>query len=143
MSRCGKAATVSSNGRECILAGAERGPAGGTTPSRCRLQGAYAVVRVWLRHAGKGGHVERRQEVRITPAGRVEVTLAMWTSARGSTTVLAQMAAEALEMPVHLVDMVMADTATTHQPPSPPGRARRSPVVRRSNSPLRMPNAIW
>src|SRR5262249_58185373 len=60
---------------------------------------------------------EAEAEVRITPAGRVEVHIGNVDVGQGSTTVLAQMTAEALEVPVHLVDMVMADTATT--PPAP------------------------
>ena len=60
---------------------------------------------------------EAEAEVRITPAGRVEVHIGNVDVGQGSTTVLAQMAAEALEVPVHFVDMVMADTATT--PPAP------------------------
>src|SRR6266581_2744436 len=53
----------------------------------------------------------------LLPAGPVEVHIGNVDVGQGSTTVLAQMAAEALEVPVDLVDMVMADTALT--PPAP------------------------
>jgi CO/xanthine dehydrogenase Mo-binding subunit len=56
---------------------------------------------------------EAEAEVRITPAGRVQVAIGNVDVGQGSTTLLAQMAAEALEVPVHFVDMVLADTATT------------------------------
>ena len=59
---------------------------------------------------------EAEAEVRITPAGRVEVHIGNGRRP-GFHNGPAQMAAEALEVPVHFVDMVMADTATT--PPAP------------------------
>ena len=109
----------SSNGlRACIVAGAERI---GWRQRRQPHGTATGVVRRGMGMAlgiYKGGiGREAEAEVRITPAGRVEVHIGNVDVGQGSTTVLAQMAAEALEMPVHLVDMVMADTATT--PPAP------------------------
>ena len=109
----------SSNGlRACIVAGAERigwrqrrQPHGTATGSVRRGMG----MALGIYKGGIGREAEA--EVRLTPAGRVEVHIGNVDVGQGSTTVLAQMAAEALEMPVHLVDMVMADTATT--PPAP------------------------
>jgi len=109
----------SSNGlRACILAGAER------IGWRQRHQPNGTATGVLRRGLGmalgiyKGGvGREAEAEVRITPAGRVEVHIGNVDVGQGSTTVLAQMAAEALEVPVDLVDMVMADTAVT--PPAP------------------------
>jgi len=109
----------SSNGlRECILAGAER------IGWRQRHQPNGVATGVLRRGLGmalgiyKGGiGREAEAEVRITPAGRVEVHTGNVDVGQGSTTVLAQMAAEALEVPVDLIDMVMADTAVT--PPAP------------------------
>jgi CO/xanthine dehydrogenase Mo-binding subunit len=109
----------SSNGlRECILAGAER------ISWRQRHQPNGTATGVLRRGLGmalgiyKGGvGREAEAEVRITPAGRVEIHIGNVDVGQGSTTVLAQMAAEALEVPVDLVDMVMADTAVT--PPAP------------------------
>jgi CO/xanthine dehydrogenase Mo-binding subunit len=56
---------------------------------------------------------EGEAEVRITPAGRVEVAVGGVDVGQGSTTVLAQIAAEALGVPVDRIDVVMADTART------------------------------
>ena len=100
--------------RECIIAGAERigwrqrhQPHASATGSVRRGMGmALGVYK-----GGTGRDAEA--EVRITPAGRVRVAIGNVDVGQGSTTLLAQMAAEALEVPVHLVDMVLADTATT------------------------------
>ena len=109
----------SSNGlRECILAGAERigwrqrrQPNGTATGAVRRGIG----MAIGLYKGGIGREAEA--EVRLTPAGRVEVHIGNVDVGQGSTTILAQIAAEALEVPVDLVDMVMADTALT--PPAP------------------------
>src|SRR5919199_3390480 len=104
--------------RECILAGAERI---GWRQRRQRNGTATGTLRRGMGMAlgiYKGG-IGREAEaaVRITPAGRVEVHIGNVDVGQGSTTILAQMAAEALEVPVDLIDMVMADTALT--PPAP------------------------
>jgi CO/xanthine dehydrogenase Mo-binding subunit len=105
----------SSNGlRACILAGAERigwrqrrQPNGTATGNLRRGMGMALGIY-------KGGIArEAEAEVRITPAGRVAVHIGNVDVGQGSTTILAQIAAEALEVPVDLVDMVMADTALT------------------------------
>ena len=56
---------------------------------------------------------EGEAEVRITPDGRVEVAVGGVDVGQGSTTVLAQIAAEALGVPVERIDVVMADTSRT------------------------------
>ena len=105
----------SSNGlRECLLAGAEqigwrqrRRPNGSATgPVRRGLGLAMGIY--------KGGiGREAEAEVRITPAGRVCVAIGNVDVGQGSTTILAQIAAEALHVPVDCIDMVMADTGRT------------------------------
>jgi CO/xanthine dehydrogenase Mo-binding subunit len=62
---------------------------------------------------------EGEAEVRITPDGRVEVAVGGVDVGQGSTTVLAQIAAEALGVPVDRIDVVMADTERTPRPESP------------------------
>ncbi len=105
----------SSNGlHECLLAGAERigwrerrksnGMA--TGPIRRGIGLAMGTYK-----GGVGRDAEA--EVRLTPAGRVRVHIGNVDVGQGSTTLLAQIAAEALEMPHDVVDMVMADTART------------------------------
>lgn len=109
----------SSNGlRECILAGAERigwrqrrQPTGTATGALRR--GIGMAIGIYKGGIGR----EAEAEVRITPGGRVQVHIGNVDVGQGSTTILAQIAAEALEVPVHLIDMVMADTALT--PPAP------------------------
>ncbi len=105
----------SSNGlRECILAGAarigwrQRHQPNGTATGTLR-RGLGMALGIYKGGIGR----EAEAEVRITPAGRVEVHIGNVDVGQGSTTILAQMAAEALEVPVDLVDMVMADTALT------------------------------
>jgi CO/xanthine dehydrogenase Mo-binding subunit len=108
----------SSNGlHACLLAGAER------MGWRQRRQPHGSATGVFRRGLGmamgiyKGGiGRESEAEVRLTPAGRVAVHVGCVDVGQGSTTILAQMAAEALEIPVERVDMVMADTA--HTPPA-------------------------
>ena len=56
---------------------------------------------------------EGEAEVRITPDGRVQVAVGGVDVGQGSTTVLAQIAAEALGVPVDRIDVVMADTDRT------------------------------
>lgn len=100
--------------RECIITGAERiawrqrhqPHASATGPVRRGLGMALGIYK-----GGTGREAEA--EVRITPAGRVRVAIGNVDVGQGSTTLLAQIAAEALEVPVHLVDMVLADTTTT------------------------------
>ncbi len=91
----------SSNGlRECLLAGAER------IGWRQRRQPNGTATGVLRRGLGmamgiyKGGiGREGEAEVRITPDGRVEVAIGGVDVGQGSTTVLAQIAAEALGVP--------------------------------------------
>jgi CO/xanthine dehydrogenase Mo-binding subunit len=105
----------SSNGlRECLLAGAER------IGWRQRRQPNGTATGVLRRGLGmamgiyKGGiGREGEAEVRITPAGRVEIAVGGVDVGQGSTTVLAQIAAEALGVPVDRIDVVMADTGRT------------------------------
>lgn len=100
--------------RECILAGAERigwrqrrQPNGTATgPLRRGIGMALGIYK-----GGTGREAEA--EVRLTPAGRVQVHIGNVDVGQGSTTLLAQIAAEALGMPMELIDMVMADTALT------------------------------
>jgi xanthine dehydrogenase YagR molybdenum-binding subunit len=56
---------------------------------------------------------EGEAEVRVTPAGRVEVAVGGVDVGQGSTTILAQIAAEALGVPIERLDVVMADTGRT------------------------------
>lgn len=105
----------SSNGlRECILAGAER------IGWRQRRQANGSATGALRRGLGmalglyKGGTGrEAEAAVHLTPAGRVEVRIGNVDVGQGSTTLLAQIAAEVLSVPLELVDMLMADTATT------------------------------
>ena len=105
----------SSNGlHECLLAGAERmgwrerrQPNGTATgPIRRGIGMAMGTYK-----GGVGRDAEA--EVRLTPAGRVIVHIGNVDVGQGSTTLLAQIAAEALQVPHDVVDMVMADTART------------------------------
>ena len=135
----------SSNGlRECIVAGAERigwrqrRQPNGTATGAVR-RGMGMALGIYKGGVGR----EAEAEVRITPAGRVEVHIGNVDVGQGSTTILAQIAAEALEVPVDLVDMVMADTALTPPAPITAGSSTTIPVARLSNWPPRTPNAIW
>src|SRR5262245_29923330 len=105
----------SSNGlRECILAGAERI---GWRQRRQPHGTATGMVRRGLGMAMgiyKGGiGREGEAEVRITPDGRVELAVGGVDVGQGSTTILAQIAAEALGVPIDRIDVVMADTGRT------------------------------
>ncbi len=100
--------------RECLLAGAER------IGWRQRRQPNGSATGVLRRGLGlamgiyKGGTGrEGEAEVRITPAGRVVVAVGGVDVGQGSTTVMAQIAAEALGVPVDRIDVVMADTGRT------------------------------
>ncbi|MEE9147356.1 MAG: molybdopterin cofactor-binding domain-containing protein, partial [Candidatus Tectomicrobia bacterium] len=108
----------SSNGlRSCLLAGAERigwrqrrQPNGTATGAQRRGLG----MAMGIYKGGTGREAEA--EVRLTPSGRVRVHIGAVDVGQGSTTVLAQIAAEALRVPIDRIDMVMADTA--HTPPA-------------------------
>src|SRR5262245_30750576 len=99
----------SSNGlRECLLAGAERigwrqrrQPNG--TASGVLRRGLGMAMGIYKGGIGR----EAEAEVRITPAGRVVVAIGNVDVGQGSTTVLAQIAAETLHVPIACVDMVM------------------------------------
>ncbi len=105
----------SSNGlRACLLAGAERigwrlrrGPNGSARGQHRRGLGMAMAI-----YKGGVGR-EAGAEVRITPAGRVCVSVGNVDVGQGSTTVLAQFAAEVLQVPFDRIDMTMADTALT------------------------------
>ncbi len=105
----------SSNGlRECLLAGAERigwrqrrQPNG--TASGVLRRGLGMAMGIYKGGIGREGEAE----VRITPDGRVELAVGGVDVGQGSTTVLAQIAAEALGVPVDRIDVVMADTGRT------------------------------
>ena len=105
----------SSNGlHECLVAGAERigwrerrQPNGvATGPIRRGMGLAMGTYK-----GGVGRDAEA--EVRLTPDGRVRVHIGNVDVGQGSTTLLAQIAAETLNVPHHVVEMVMADTADT------------------------------
>jgi CO/xanthine dehydrogenase Mo-binding subunit len=105
----------SSNGlRDCLLAGAERigwrqrrQPNG--TATGVQRRGLGMAMGIYKGGIGREGEAE----VRITPDGRVEVAVGGVDVGQGSTTVLAQIAAEALGVPFERIDMVMADTGRT------------------------------
>jgi CO/xanthine dehydrogenase Mo-binding subunit len=59
---------------------------------------------------------EAQADLSLTPQGRVHLSVGVVDVGQGSSTVLAQMAAEALQLPLERVDVTMADTAVT-----PPG----------------------
>jgi CO/xanthine dehydrogenase Mo-binding subunit len=113
----------SSNGlRECLLLGAERigwrerrqpnGAATGTLrrgPSTGLRTGMGMAIGVYKGGAGPSADAE----VRVLPSGRVKVSIGLVDVGQGSETVLAQIAAETLGVPVTEVDLVMADTGTT------------------------------
>lgn len=105
----------SSNGlHECLLAGAEhigwrqQRPAHGTTTGE-RRRGLGMAMCIYKGGVGR----EAQAEVRITSGGRVQVSIGVVDVGQGSTTILAQMVAETLHVPIDCIDMVMADTATT------------------------------
>ncbi|MEE8396330.1 MAG: xanthine dehydrogenase family protein molybdopterin-binding subunit, partial [bacterium] len=108
----------SSNGlRDCLLAGAERigwrekrQPNGSASGPVRRGMG----VAMGLYKGGIGREAEA--EVRITPRGRVDVRIGGVDVGQGSATVMAQFAAEVLQVPMEAIDVTMADTDAT--PPS-------------------------
>jgi CO/xanthine dehydrogenase Mo-binding subunit len=105
----------SSNGlRQCLLLGAERI---GWRQRRRANNSAIGTVRRGLGMAMgvyKGGAGPSADaEVRVLPSGSVKVSIGLVDVGQGSETVLAQIAAEALGVPVTEVDLVMADTGTT------------------------------
>jgi len=107
----------SSNGLEaCLLAGAERfgwrerrQPNGTATGPRRR--GLGVAMGVYKGGVGR----EAQALVRIARDGKAHVAVGVVDVGQGSTTILAQIAAEALQMPLERVEMTMADTA--HTPP--------------------------
>ncbi len=105
----------SSNGlRECVLAGAEhigwrqRRQPNGTATGDVR-RGLGMAMGIYKGGIGR----EAEAEVRITPAGRVGVAIGNVDVGQGSTTILAQIAAETLHVRLDCIDMVMADTGRT------------------------------
>ena len=108
----------SSNGlRECMLAGAERigwrerRRANGSATGELR-RGIGMALGIYKGGAGPSAEAE----VRIAPDGRVQVACGVVDVGQGSETLLAQIAAETLRVPVDRVEMLLADTETT--PPS-------------------------
>jgi CO/xanthine dehydrogenase Mo-binding subunit len=108
----------SSNGlRDCLLAGAERigwrerrRPNG--SASGARRRGLGVAMGIYKGGVGR----EAQADLRLTPQGRLHLSVGVVDVGQGSSTVLAQMAAEALQLPLERVDVTMADTAVT-----PPG----------------------
>lgn len=107
-----------SNGlRACLLAGAERigwrerhRPTGSATGARRRGLG----VAMGIYKGGVGR--EAQAVVGITGQGRVAVSVGVVDVGQGSETILAQIAAEVLQVSLEQVDITLADTART-----PPG----------------------
>jgi len=105
----------SSNGlRECLLAGADRIgwrerrlPNGAGSGSLRR--GLGMAMGIYKGGAGPSAQAE----VRVAPDGRVRVAIGNVDVGQGSETVLAQIAAEALGVPVSRVQMALADTGET------------------------------
>ncbi len=105
----------SSNGlHECLLAGAEqigwrqRRPAHGAATGEIR-RGLGMAMGIYKGGVGR----QAEAEVRIASDGRVKVAIGVVDVGQGSTTILAQIVAETLHIPIDCIDMVMADTATT------------------------------
>jgi CO/xanthine dehydrogenase Mo-binding subunit len=100
--------------RACLQAGADRigwrqrRQPNGTATGELR-RGLGLAMGIYKGGIGR----EAEAEVRITPAGRVEVAIGNVDVGQGSTTILAQMAAEALQVRVESIDMIMADTGRT------------------------------
>jgi xanthine dehydrogenase molybdenum-binding subunit len=105
----------SSNGlRECLLAGAQRigwrerrRPNGAATGELRRGLG----MAMGIYKGGAGPSAEA--EIRLLPSGRARVSIGIVDVGQGSETILAQIAAETLRLPLDRIDMVTADTATT------------------------------
>jgi len=108
----------SSNGlTACLLAGAERigwrerrRPNGSATGPRRR--GIGVAMGIYKGGVGR----EAQAEVSLRRDGRVAVNVGVVDVGQGSLTLLAQIAAETLHVPLERVDVTLADTATT-----PPG----------------------
>jgi CO/xanthine dehydrogenase Mo-binding subunit len=105
----------SSNGlHDCLLAGAERigwrqrRQPNGTAQGPVR-RGLGVAMGIYKGGVGR----EAEAEVRLTPDGRVDVHIGNVDVGQGSTTVLAQIVAETLQVPLASIHMVMADTART------------------------------
>jgi xanthine dehydrogenase molybdenum-binding subunit len=107
-----------SNGlRACLLAGAERIgwrerrlPSGSATGPRRRGLG----MAMGLYKGGIGR--EAQAVVGLTREGRVALSVGVVDVGQGAATILSQIAAEVLQVPLQQVDITLADTATT-----PPG----------------------
>lgn len=99
---------------DCLLAGAERI---GWRQRRQPNGTAQGVIRRGLGVAMgvyKGGvGRDAEAEVRLTTDGRVDVHIGNVDVGQGSTTILAQIVAETLQVPLTSIHMVMADTART------------------------------
>ena len=103
--------------RECLLAGAgrigwgeRRQPNGSATGNRRRGMGV--AMGIYMGGVGR----EAQAEIQVHREGRVEVRVGVVDVGQGSATILAQIAAEALRLPLDCIEMVMADTERT-----PPG----------------------
>jgi CO/xanthine dehydrogenase Mo-binding subunit len=108
----------SSNGlRECLLAGAERiGWRERRKPNGSATGPLRRGIGVALGNYKGGGGASSQVEVRLSATGRVRLAMGIVDVGQGSETVMAQIAAETLGVPIERVETVMADTATT-----PPG----------------------
>jgi CO/xanthine dehydrogenase Mo-binding subunit len=105
----------SSNGlRDCILQGAERiGWRQRRQPTGTATGPIRHGIGMALGNYKGGGNVNGEARVRVTPDGRVQVSIGNVDVGQGSETVMAQIAAATLGAPLALIDIVMADTATT------------------------------
>jgi CO/xanthine dehydrogenase Mo-binding subunit len=100
--------------RACLLAGAER--IGWRERWRPNASGEGALRRGLGMAMGiyKGGvGREAEAEVAVTPEGYVSVSVGSVDVGQGAATVLAQIAAEVLQVPAEEVDITMADTGLT------------------------------
>lgn len=106
----------SSNGlRACLLAGAERigwreRRRGGMGSAEERLRRGMGMAMGLYK--GGGGR-EAEAVVSIAPDGSIAIAVGNVDVGQGSTTVLAQIAAEVLQVPMEQVNITMADTETT------------------------------
>jgi len=107
--------SFSSNGlRDCLLAGAER--IGWRERRRPNGDGEGSLRRglgmaIGIYKGGAGPSAEA--EVRVAPDGRVRVAIGNVDVGQGSETILAQIAAKALGVPVGRIEMALADTGET------------------------------
>ncbi len=105
----------SSNGlRACLLAATEkigwrerRRPNGSATGLKRRGLG----LAMGLYKGGSGR--EAQAEVRLTPAGQIQLSAGVVDVGQGAETILAQIAAEVLQVPPQRVQTILADTALT------------------------------